>query len=171
MGKKLSIVLFALLGLSALFGSMFSVQTAAPAANATIGLMETMAGIQAAAAGRPGTSLWGSEETVILVFQNGRNAVLVAFGRSGQAASVFDLLDEAAPQVLARMDARSFAEMMRSRGFGRIQPADLPPALLSALSSFTLTALKAGAQVLPTPLLIPIDPQDPQWAPLLRPIS
>ncbi len=122
----------------------------------TVGLGETLAGIQAAVQGQPGTFIMESDRLVLVAWARSNSWCFASFSKQGKP--VIDLLSEMGWNAQA-VDTFSFSDFVKSleaSGWKTITPDKLPPALLATLQSFTVTAVETAANSLPTVLILPV---------------
>ncbi|HML40378.1 MAG TPA: hypothetical protein PKD23_06830 [Bellilinea sp.] len=138
--RLLILIIFALL--ATLFSSVFPVD-----------LLNSVAGMRAAAAGKAGTAVYAGNNLYVMIWPYRGE---YAFAVIDQAGGLSDMLQKMVNANGASVwKTADLVKWMETNGFTRIDPKLLPAGIGQALLGQYFAAVAAGSQALFTPLLVP----------------
>ncbi|NMC84321.1 MAG: hypothetical protein GYA58_03445 [Anaerolineaceae bacterium] len=123
-----------------------------------MGAAETVRGMQSVAQGAPGTFVLQNGDTFLLAWPRGQQYAftLLSSGGSTIAADLNALRTNT-------LDFASMVQRLQVAGWRLISPAQLPPAVVTTLSAYSVEAVIAGVVAMPNVVMVPVVVMTPSF--------
>lgn len=121
----------------------------------SVDFYHALTGMRAAMRGEAGTAVWGNEQTLVYMWQQGTRYAFAAVARNGAPV---DTLKELGAVRMNVYKASDFVRQLEANGYTRLSPNDIPLTWAQFLLSYAAAAISAGSRSLITPLILPASP-------------
>jgi hypothetical protein len=150
--KRLLSITLALVITFALVGCMPTVVDTTSGTALAIGTAETISGLKAVVSGQPGTLVYQLETTIMMAWPSGSNYAFAVMTTNGQPITGMTMINGQAVSTYKLCD---LIKTMEANGWKAIDPKLIPTVLVQALTAYTVEAVVAGMQTLPTIIVLP----------------